>query len=498
MSVVPGSARAVTRRTLLTASAGLTGAAMTGRLPAAASSEGLRTLDFAGVRLLPSRWLTQQELAADEYASVPTDDYLHGFRVRAGLPAPGKELGGWYSMDVFHNFGQIVSGLARLYAGSGRPELQEKVAAMVHGFIECIEPDGYFFYSRQPNSVHYIYEKMVCGVLDAWLYCGVDEALPALETITEWALDTDHLSRNREHGGGWEGEWYTLSENLYRAYLATEDTAYRDFGRVWEYRSLWDRFHDGEDFFQDPDGNPVPQYHAYSHVNSLAGLGAGYQVTGDSYYLTALRKAYDVIRRTQCWATGGYGPYEYLLPDRGALAATLEPWHNHFETLCGSWAALKVSKHLVTATGRSEYGDWAEEMLYNGVGATIAMAPDGSVQYYSAYSPRGGRKRNISPWSCCTGTRPQGIADYTDQVFLAGDDRLLVNLFLPAQVKLPTDGGRLEARLVTGFPSSDSVRLEVDAAPRSRFTLGFRAPGWLAGRHAAAAGQWRRGVGQSR
>ena len=29
-------------------------------------------------------------------------------------------------------------------------------------------------------------------------------------------------------------EWYTLTENLYRAYLVTGNQRYRDFGAVWE------------------------------------------------------------------------------------------------------------------------------------------------------------------------------------------------------------------------------------------------------------------------
>ncbi|WP_162606392.1 beta-L-arabinofuranosidase domain-containing protein [Jiangella asiatica] len=481
---------ALSRRTLIAGAAGLAGAAssaaLRGASPAATAAtvpasvtDPLRTFDFTGVRLLPSRWRSQQDQVADDYLHVPTDDYLHGFRVRAGLPAPGRELGGWYSDDVFHDFGQIVSGLARLHAGSGRPELAAKVAELVEGFVECIEPDGYFFYTRHPNSVHYVYEKVLCGLLDAWLYCEVDAALPALHTVTDWAVDPAHLGRVREHGGGWEGEWYTLSENLYRAHLATGDPRYLEFGRVWEYRSLWDRFFAGENIFQTPDGQPVGHYHAYSHVNSLAGLGAGHRVTGDPYYLTALRNAYDVLRGTHLWSTGGYGPFEQLLPDAAARAATLQPWHNHFETLCGSWAALKVSKYLVTATGQARYGDWAEQMLYNGVGATIPMAADGRVQYYSAYSPRGGRKVLVSPWSCCTGTRPQGVADYTDQVFLHAERRLMVNLFLPARLEWPTGDGRIVARVVTDFPASSRVRLELDEVPDVGLTLGFRAPGWL-------------------
>lgn len=482
-----------TRRTFLGATGGAIGLAAVGPpglagLPAAAAAGAtgagaLETFDFAGVRLLGSRWKDQQDEVADDYLNVPSDNYLYGFRLRAGQQnVPGCELGGWYTDDNFHNFGQIISGMARLYAGSGRTELRDKVAELTTGFIECIGSDGYFFYSDSPNSKHYVYEKMMCGLLDAWLYCGVDAAVSAMETITTWAQDPLHLTRRLEHGGGWDGEWYTLSETLYRAFMATGNSVYSDFGSVWEYRSLWDQFYNDRDIFTlpPPDNRTFSNYHAYSHVNSLSGLGAGYRMTGDEYYRTALVKAYDVIHGSHTWSTGGYGPYEQLTPDRAGFAATLEPWHHHFETQCGSWAALKVSKYLVAATGQSRFGDWAEQMLYNGVGASMSLAPDGSVQYYSAYSPRGGRKVVLSPWSCCTGTRPQGVADYTDQVFVHDDTRLLVNLFLPARVDWPTGDATLRARVVTDFPSAQRVTLAVDTAPSGPRTLGFRVPGWLA------------------
>ena len=47
---------------------------------------------------------------------------------RAGRPAPGNDFGGRYRDDVFHVFGQIVSGYARLYAATG----EARLAAFLH------------------------------------------------------------------------------------------------------------------------------------------------------------------------------------------------------------------------------------------------------------------------------------------------------------------------------------------------------------------------------
>src|SRR5262249_55238534 len=90
----------------------------------------------------------QVDAAREDYLRIPNDDLLKGFRQRAGRPAPGRDLGGWYSSDVFHVFGQFLSGLARLYAATGDVACREKAEALLEGWAECIEPDGYFFYSR--------------------------------------------------------------------------------------------------------------------------------------------------------------------------------------------------------------------------------------------------------------------------------------------------------------------------------------------------------------
>jgi uncharacterized protein len=129
---------------------------------------------------------------------------------------------------------------------------------------------------------------MLWGLLDAHAYCGNREALSHLERITDWAIE--NLDRSRRVNDT-ATEWYTLSENLYRAFLATGQPKYRDFAKVWEYRDCWDIYaRDGDILAARPDGGRNTAYHAYSHVNTLGGAGAAYLVTGgDIQQLGSLR-----------------------------------------------------------------------------------------------------------------------------------------------------------------------------------------------------------------
>src|SRR5262245_44288135 len=75
----------------------------------------LEPFDYQGVRLGPGRWSDQIATARAYYLGISDDDILHGFRAAAGLPAPGKPLGGWCAKDSSMVLGQWLSGMSRMY-----------------------------------------------------------------------------------------------------------------------------------------------------------------------------------------------------------------------------------------------------------------------------------------------------------------------------------------------------------------------------------------------
>ena len=439
----------------------------------------IEPFNYQGVTLEPGPLKQQLDEVRQFYLAIPDDDLLKGFRTRAGQPAPGKDLGGWYSADVFLVFGQIVSGLARLHAATGDAACRDKANRLVAEWAKCIGPDGYFYASRKPNAPHYIFDKMLWGLLDSYLYCGNRDALGPLSRITDWAIK--NLERSRRINDT-STEWYTLSENLYRAYLATGDAKYRDFAQVWEYHAYWDKYADRTDIFGPrPDGSRTEVYHAYSHVNTLGGAGAAFLVTGKKRYLDTLISAADYLQSQQCYATGGFGPDEQLLP-RDKFIEKLAETHNTFETQCGSWAVFKLAKYLMSYTGDARYGDWVERLVYNGVGASIPMTSDGHVFYYSDYCLSGGARRNTDfGWSCCTGTRPQAVADYVDLIYFHDEQNLQVNLFTPSQVRWVRPGGTVTLNQTTKFPEDNFAIFKLTIEKPAEFGIKFRRPAWLDG-----------------
>ena len=437
---------------------------------------------YLGVRLDEGPIRRQVDAAREDYLRIPNDDLLKGFRIRAGRPAPGADLGGWYSSDTFHVFGQILSGLARLHAATGDPDCRAKAEALLKGWAECLEPDGYFYYSRKPNAPHYIYDKMVGGLTDMVLFCDSKLASESLVRITDWA--TKNLDRSNAYAFGGT-EWYTLSENLYRAHRATGETKYRDFAKVWHYDEYWDIYaRKGDLFGERGQGRRTGAYHAYSHVNTLGGAAQAYLHSGDRHFLDTIANAHDELLSHQCFATGGFGPDEQLLP-RDSWRKKIDYTHNSFETQCGCFAVFKLCKYLMMITGEARYGDWVERLAYNGIAATIPMTSDGLVFYYSDYAASGGEKRNHPVgWSCCTGTRPMALADLHDLVYFHGNEDLYVNLYLPSTITWNRPGGPIIVRQFTRFPEVESTRLVIalPSQPPKTFGLKFRVPSWLAGR----------------
>lgn len=442
----------------------------------------LETFDYRGVALEDGPLLRLFDQVRDDYLRVPNDDLLKGFRQRAGLAAPGIDLGGWYTRDFFNIFGQLLSGLSRMYAATGDPDCREKLDALIEGWSKTIAQDGFFYYTIHPNAPHYTYEKMLGGLVDASVYGGNAQALPLLDRITDWAIK--NLSQDRVfsfNAGQGNTEWYTLSENLYRAYLITGDPKYRNFAEIWEYTEFWNLFAQKQDIFSPFGSNQdFAAYHAYSHVNSLNGAGPAYLVKGDARYLQILRNAYDYLTTNQTYATGGFGPGERLMPPE-ALPQTLFRLPFQFETQCGSWAIFKLTKYLLMLTGDAKYGDWTELAVINGIGASVPMAPDGRVFYFSNYNIENASKTNFPEgWTCCNGTRTMDVADFHDLIYFKDPKGVYVNLFTPSTARWRHKGAEVTLAQHTRFPEEDEVEFVLTTTAPCSFALNFRAPSWLA------------------
>lgn len=432
------------------------------------------------------------------------------FEKKAGIPATAKGLTGWYGSGA-STFGQILGAFAKLYCVTGDERLKKKAITLADGWMECVD--------KEPKVLEngtYVYDKLLGGLLDMYQYIGYTKAETYVSKLSDWAIA--HFNRaikrdglqDAELSGANMIEWYTLPENLYRAYQLFEDEKYRDFAEEWDYDYLWDKLN-SKDFEIGPR-------HAYSQVNSLSSAAKTYEVTGDRRYLSAIETAYDEITENHIYATGGYGPAECLFGDHpGYLGDALKStWDDSFhgnrmytnfagermarsdvwgscEVSCCAWAVFKVCNYLLGFTGEAHYGDWAEKMLVNGTGGQLPITPDGKVMYYADYFLDGavkttedrrlqGNGENFT-WQCCTGTFPQDVAEYSNLIYYYNDSGIFVSQYMPSMLQYEHDAMKLSLECSTRFPDEGKIAFHLKAERPISLALHFRVPSWASGKN---------------
>ncbi len=464
-------------------------------LPSRAEQAALSEFGYADVVLSRGLHQTQFESTIKTLLAISDDNMLKPFRARAGLPAPGEGIGGWYEYNPAydgtrggdaegfapgHCFGQWLSALARAYAINGSAEVLDKLKRLLAGYDKTICKEFYENF-RFPA---YTFDKLVCGLLDAYRYAGLKEALPILERTTEAALPNlppRALDRGeplpahpeRDHSFRWD-ESYTLPENLFQAY---------ELGLGDKYRELAMRFLLDKSYFVPlaQGQNPLPGKHAYSYMNALSSAMRAHLVLDSKMHLDAARNALDIIH-TQSYVTGGWGPDEtFVEPGKGTLGKSLLGTHHSFET-CGGYAHMKLTRYLLRVTRDARYGDSMERIIQNTVLGAKDMKLDGSAFYYSDYNFNGHKDFYWMKCPCCAGTLPQIVADYRVCAYLKDTDGPLVNLYIPGSVTWRQGDAKVSLTQRSFYPLREGIELTISASVPQTFDLRLRIPEWAGNR----------------
>jgi uncharacterized protein len=455
-----------------------------------AASTKLTQFEYSQVRLLDGPMLEQFERNHQFFLAMDEDGLLKPFRERAGLPAPGPVMGGWYNDSpdydppknmtgyiAGHSFGQYLSGLSRACAVTGDKATQAKVQRLVKGFALTVTEKFYIDYPLPA----YTFDKTNMGLLDAHAFAGDPMALPVLSHAVDAVLP--HLpagAQTRQQACAqthknisycWD-ETYTLPENFYIAYQRSGDP---------RYRKLAERFLQDKDYFTplSQGENILPGLHAYSHLNALCSAVQAHLVDGSEMHLKAARNGFEMIRTTQSFATGGWGPDEsFRMPGSGDLGKSLTTTHASFETPCGAYGHFKAARYLMRITGDSGYGDSMEMVLYNTILGAKPIKEDGTSFYYADYNNKATKFYHQDKWPCCSGTFPQITADYGISSYFGAPDGLYVNLYVPSQVTWKQQGTRCTLTQRTQYPYSAETGMEIELEKPETFAVYLRIPAW--------------------
>lgn len=442
----------------------------------------LKEFDYGAVELTGGPLKAQYDIIRASYLALDNDRLLKVYRQGAGLPAPGADMGGWYDRDGFvpgHSLGQYISGLARLGRTSGDQACTNKVHELVEGFGATLGRNNRIYPGPNAQNVWpcYILDKHMAGLVDAYTLSGAEQARDLIARVYQGALPYIP-ERGRDRIGKKDppyDETYVLPETLFTASALINERALYD--RAVAY--LLD-----EDFF-DPlarGQDVLPGRHAYSHAIALSSAGKAHLVLGDARYLRAMANAHDLLVATQQYASGGWGPNEtFIEPHKGRLYESLQTTEDHFETPCGTYAAIKLARYLLCATGDAQYGDGLERVVYNCLLGAKMPDSNGDYFYYSTYSARARKVFYQKKWPCCSGTLVQGVADFVKNIYFHQDDVLAVNLFTPSRVRWRQGKQTITLSQETEYPLRQTVSLYVKCDDPTSFTLCLRIPSWVEG-----------------
>jgi DUF1680 family protein len=471
--------------------AGTAAAALATQLPfaqaapvaSASASLPLLEFDYGAVRLTGGPLRQQYDRVHATYLALDNDRLLKVYREHAGLPAPGRAMGGWYDGDGFvpgHTLGQYISGLARFGKTTGDEASRQKVVDLVEGFAATLGSGNQVFAGPSAEKVWpcYILDKHLAGLIDAFTLSGMEQARELLGRVFRGALPYIP-EQGRDRVGKKDppyDETFVLPETLFTAHELTGDSAFRR--RAVAYlldREFFDPLARGEDV--------LPGRHAYSHAIALSSAGKAHLVLNDDKYLRAMKTAWNLLATTQQYASGGWGPNEtFIEPHKGQLCESLHTTDDHFETPCGSYAAIKLARYLLCATGDGCYADGMERVIYNALLAVKDPDSDGNYPYYSTY---GGHARKVyypKKWPCCSGTLVEGVADYVKDIYFRSSDGVAVVFYAPSELRWSERGIAVTLTQETEYPLSEIVTLHVGCAAPVEFALRLRIPAWAQGR----------------
>lgn len=457
------------------------------------AARALMQFDYQDVQLLDGPMLVQFRHNHQLFLNLNEDSLLKPFRQLSGLPAPGEDMGGWYSPSSLfdpprnmtgyipgHSFGQYLSGLARACAVTGDRATQAKVQRLVAGFSPTISQKFYQDYCIPA----YTFDKTNCGLIDAHQFARDPQALAVLNRATDAvlpflppkALDrAEMMARPHKNISFTWDESYTLPENFYLAYQRGAGSRYRQLAR---------RFLQDDTYFGplSENKNVLPGQHAYSHVNALNSAMQAYLTDGSKKHLTAARNGFAFVQQ-QSFATGGWGPNEaFQDPNGNGLADSLVKTHSSFETPCGAYGHFKITRYLMGVTGDSRYGDSMETVLYNTILGARPIRSDGVSFYYSDYNHDAKKVDYEQKWPCCSGTFPQLTADYGISSYFRSAKGINVNLYVPSRVTWQQGSARVSLTQQTQYPANGDAGMHLTLSHPERFAVALRVPAW-AGRN---------------
>lgn len=312
---------------------------------------------------------------------------------------------------------------------------------------------------------------------------GAEAGQRAMDIATRLA---DHLVK--EFAGQRKGlDGHPLVETaLVELYRATGTAAYRDLAAQFvgqRGRGLVGDSGYGLRYLQDHQ--PVREAatvtgHAVRALYLDAGVTDVATETSDERLLATSETRWADMLAAKTALTGGIGSRhnDEAFGDRFEL-----PPDRAYNETCAAIASFQWSWRLLLATGKAEYADHMERILYNGFAAAVSTGGDRFFyvnplqrreDHYERDDP--GRRREWFKTACCPPNIMRLLASLHHYLATEKDATLSIHQYATATVA----GAGLTVEVTTDYPWDGQVTVRVTGAPAAERELALRIPAWSA------------------
>jgi len=381
--------------------------------------------------------------------------------------------------------GHFLSASARIVSETSDEELLAKANRMVKEIARCQKenggewafpiPEKYMHWIKIGKRVwapQYVCHKNMMGLLDMYTFTGNEVALEILKKCADWFLRfTNDISREAmnemmeiEETGGIMEYWADL-------YSVTKDEHHLELMRRYERPLLFDPIYRGEDVLTNMHANTV--------IPEIHGAARAFEVTGEERYRKIVENFWSLaVTQRGMFATGGQSSGEIWTPmnEQSSRLGIMNQEH------CVVFNMMRLADYLLRWTGDSQYADYWERNLLNGIFAQgywegrrldnlcDAMIPEvTTVAYFLPFKPGsrkmwGSEKRDF--W-CCHCTLLQANAFVNASVFFRTDDGVAVSQCLNAETNFELEGTKVHLSQTTFAHSGENIRI----APRGTYVI---------------------------
>lgn len=261
-------------------------------------------------------------------------------------------------------------------------------------------------------------------------------------------------------------------------YLALSTWFLEQRGHGYGRGVIWDEWKDPA-YCQD--ATPVKEQqeitgHAVRAMYMYTGAADVAAVTNDGGYINAMQRIWEDVVHRNMYITGGIGAQgknegfgaDYALPNESAYCET-----------CASVGMVFWNQRMNMLSGESKYVDVLEKSLYNGALDGLSLKGDHFFYGNPLASSGGYGRREWFGTACCPSNIARLVSSLGNYVYSVSADALWVQLYIGSELNTKWQGADLRVKQVSGLPWHGAVSLQVEQAPKKKFALRLRLPGWL-------------------